>query len=326
MEYGKHYSVLYKECLDALGEGALEDKTPLFADLTFGAGGHSFGLLEKYPNSKIYSVDQDIDAIKNGKEKIKDKGLENRITLLNINFEDFPSYIESLDPNIKFNGILMDLGVSSHQFDSKERGFSYRAEAKLDMRMNQSLDSISAYEVINNFSEEEIANILYTYGEEKLSRRIARTIIEARKEKSIETTLDLENIIFHCYPKDKRHQKPHPATRSFQALRIYVNRELEVIENTISKLFSLLKMEGILAIISFHSLEDRIVKHKYKEIVQNSENLGKILTKKPILPTDKEVEENSRSRSAKLRLLKKTYVATEGDKYDKKKQKIFFQP
>lgn len=321
MDYGKHYSVFYKECLDTFKESAENLSTSRFADMTFGAGGHSLGIAKEISNSHVYGVDQDPDAIKNGNERIKSENLEERVFLNKMNFEEFPNWVKENHPELKFTGILMDLGVSSHQFDTTERGFSFRREAKLDMRMAYDGESDSAYEVINEYPEEEIADILFKYGEERLSRRIAKEIIEKRKIAPIESTTDLENIIFHCYPKNQRFGKTHPATRSFQALRIFVNRELEVLENTMERLFDLLEMEGKLAIISFHSLEDRIVKHKFKEIFQNNENIAKIITKKPILPSHEELEENSRSRSAKLRILQKTQNTTEGNKYGHKKKK-----
>lgn len=322
MEYGKHYSVFYKECVEAFKQSSQGLMAPCFADMTFGAGGHSIGIAKEIKNAKVYAVDQDPDAIKNGNIRIEEENLKNNVFLNKMNFESFPKWIENNHPELKFSGILMDLGVSSHQFDTKDRGFSFRREAKLDMRMAYDDDtSVSAYEVINDFEEQEIASILYKYGEEKLSRRIAKEIIEKRKIAPIESTTDLENIIFHCYPKNQRFGKTHPATRSFQALRIFVNRELEVLENTLEKLFNLLEMEGKLAIISFHSLEDRIVKHKFKDIFQNNKNFAKIITKKPILPSEEELEENSRSRSAKLRIIQRTHNTMEGNKYGHKKKK-----
>ena len=239
-----------------------------------------------------------------------------------MNFEDFPSWVEDVKPSLKFDGILMDLGVSSHHFDKFDRGFSFREDAYLDMRMDFSRDETpTAADVLNTLGEQEIADIIFKYGEERYSRRIAKAIIEFRNNEMLERTKQLEEIVFHCYPKKLRHTKIHPATKTFQALRIFVNRELEVLENTLQKLFELLTDGGVLAVISFHSLEDRIVKHKFKEIFQTHINTAKILTKKPLYPSDEEVAENSRSRSAKLRLLQKLDTDTQGGVYGKKGKK-----
>lgn len=304
-QYGEHYSVMYKECIDALKD-AISNNNPIFADMTFGAGGHSFGLAKVHDNAIVYSVDQDPDAISNGKKNIEKLGLGEKVNLIKTNYEDFPSWVQENNNNLKFTGILMDLGVSSHQFDTFERGFSFREDAPLDMRMEYDNDEReTAADILNNYDEEEIANLIFKYGEERLSRRIAAEVVARRAEKPITRTKELEDICFHAYPKKMRFGKTHPATRTFQALRIAVNRELEVLENTLQKLFDLLDKDGVLAVISFHSLEDRIAKHKFKEIFQTDKNIAKILTKKPILPSDEEINENKRSRSAKLRLIKK---------------------
>jgi len=317
MVYGKHYSVFFNECIKFLDENQTESN--LIADLTFGAGGHSFGILEKISDSKIIAVDQDNEAIQNGLNKIQQEKVNQKINLVKMNFSDFPIWFKESYPNKKLKGILIDLGVSSHQFDTGERGFSFKHDGPLDMRMNTSDESLTAFDVINEYPENDIADIFYEYGEEKFSRRIAAEIIKQRNKNAISTTKELENIIFHCYPQKFRHGRTHPATRCFQALRIYVNRELEVLEKTILALFQLLDENGRLLIISFHSLEDRIVKHKFKEIYQSDKKLVKILTKKPLLPSDIEVEENARSRSAKLRVIEK--ISTTEGKYGKDSQK-----
>jgi 16S rRNA (cytosine1402-N4)-methyltransferase len=304
-EYGSHYSVMLPETLEYL---VPQNKEAVcnFADMTFGGGGHTYALADSMENCKVYSTDQDPDAIKNGLSFLKEKNVDHKVKLLKMNYELFPQWIEDNEPNLKFNGIIMDLGVSSHQFDEFDRGFSFREDAPLDMRMDYESNLLTAKEVLNDYDEEDIANILYKYGEERLSRRIAKAIIEKRNESPLETTKELEAICFHAYPKQNRFGKIHPATRTFQALRIYVNRELEVLENTLSKLYDMLEVHGRLAVISFHSLEDRIAKHKFKEISQTESNTAKIITKKPILPSQKELEENPRSRSAKLRVIEKT--------------------
>jgi 16S rRNA (cytosine1402-N4)-methyltransferase len=237
---------------------------------------------------------KDIDAVMEG------------VNLIYTNYESFPKWVAENKPELKFTGILMDLGVSSHQFDTFERGFSFRSDAPLDMRMDYKNDDVgTAADILNNYDEEDIANLIFKYGEERLSRRIAAEIVERRKEEPITRTKQLEDICFHAYPKKMRFGKTHPATRTFQALRIAVNDELGVLENTLQGLFDILDVGGTLAVISFHSLEDRIVKHKFKEIFQTDKNIAKILSKRPILPSEDEVLENKRSRSAKLRLIKK---------------------
>ncbi len=305
-EYLQHYSVMLKECLSALEEGSRASGSLLFADLTFGAGGHTFALSDHMAGSTIYSTDQDPDALKNGEENIRRRGKEGSVVLLPMNFRQFPDWCEKNQMQGKLAGVLMDLGVSSHQFDKMERGFSFRADAPLDMRMNYGDNSTpTAADLLNTLSEKEIADLIFTYGEERLSRRIAAKICELRETKKIETTGEIEDICFHAYPVKDRHQKTHPATRTFQALRIAVNDELRVLEDTIPKLLPYLSEGGVVAIISFHSLEDRIVKHTFKELVEKEDFPATILTKKPLTATEEELFENPRSRSAKLRLLQR---------------------
>jgi 16S rRNA (cytosine1402-N4)-methyltransferase len=305
-EYLSHYSVMLKECLEALELGSKASGSLIFADLTFGAGGHTFALSDRISGSTVYSTDQDPDALKNGEENIGRRGKEGSVKLLPMNFVEFPDWCEKNQMHGKLAGILMDLGVSSHQFDKMERGFSFRADAPLDMRMNYGdINTPNAADLLNTLSEKDIADILFNYGEERLSRRIAARICELRETKKIETTGELEDICFHAYPAKDRHQKTHPATRSFQALRIAVNDELRVLEDTIPKLLPFLSEGGVMAIISFHSLEDRIVKHTFKELLEKQDFPVTILTKKPLTATEEELSENSRSRSAKLRILQR---------------------
>lgn len=320
-QYLAHYSVMLKECLEAMETGSKASGSLLFADLTFGAGGHTFALSDQVSGSTVYSVDQDPDALKNGEEKIRARGKEGKVHLLPMNFLAFPEWCAKNQMEGKFAGILMDLGVSSHQFDKMERGFSFRADAPLDMRMNHGDSSIqTAADILNSLSEKEIADILFHYGEERYSRKIASRICEFREKKLFETTGELEDIIFHCYPPKDRHGKTHPATRSFQALRIAVNDELRVLENTLPKLLPYLSPGGVLAVISFHSLEDRIVKHTFKEMVENQDFPVTILTKKPLTATEEELSQNSRSRSAKLRLLQRETQPGRVDGAKKKRQ------
>jgi 16S rRNA (cytosine1402-N4)-methyltransferase len=256
-----------------------------YLDATVGGGGHSRLILETAPDVRVTALDQDAQAIAAAQQALSN--YNGRVQFHHTNFATF-------DPgNIQFDGILADLGVSSAQFDISDRGFSFRLEAPLDMRMDQSQE-LTAADIINDWDETKLANIFYTYGEERLSRRIARRIVERRP---FQTTTELAEAIAHCVPRAYRYGRIHPATRVFQALRIAVNRELEVLETFLNQAPQWLKPGGRIAIISFHSLEDRIVKHRFRE----SEWLT-VLTKKPILPTEAEVESNSRSRSAKLRL------------------------
>lgn len=325
--YTSHYSVLKKECLDSMSENAQDGEAAYYADLTFGGGGHTLGLLNLSPDSYTVSFDQDPDALANGRALIEKSGVADRANLVASNFENFPNIAKEKFAHIfeehgGFQGILMDLGVSSHHFDKGERGFSFRSDAPLDMRMNYADDSIQTAEyLVNNLSEEELRDIIDKYGEEKFAYQIAKNIVETRIDKPIRTTKDLENVIFHSYPKKMRFGKINPSTKTFQALRIAVNRELEVLENTIRAAIPLLKVGGRLAIISFHSLEDRIVKSEFKSF-KSEDILCRVLTKKPIIPTDKEINENSRSRSAKLRVIERISIDMLSDK---EKRKLKYQ-
>lgn len=320
MSYGSHYTVLKKECIDTLTEKAPTDVKSYYADLTFGGGGHSFEFLYRNPLFNVRSTDQDPDALKNGNARIESEGMLGRIKLINTNFVHFAEMIREHSPEVfeagGFQGILLDLGVSSHHFDEATRGFSFRFDGPLDMRMNHESDEfLTAAEIVNTYDEKDLKRIFEEYGEEKNARKIAAKIVEERKTKNIETTKELENIVFHCYPKEHRYGKTNPSTRVFQALRLEVNRELEVLSNTINQLIPLLKMNGRIAIISFHSLEDRIVKNVFRDAQALTELPVEVLTKKPILPSEEEISHNSRSRSAKLRILERIEVKKDKNKY-----------
>ncbi len=320
MSYSSHYTVLKKECIDTLTEKAPTDVKSYYADLTFGGGGHSFEFLYRNPLFNVRSTDQDPDALKNGNARIESEGMLGRIKLINTNFVHFAEMIREHSPEVfeagGFQGILLDLGVSSHHFDEATRGFSFRFDGPLDMRMNHESDEfLTAAEIVNTYDEKDLKRIFEEYGEEKNARKIAAKIVEERKSKRIETTKELENIVFHCYPKEHRYGKTNPSTRVFQALRLEVNRELEVLSNTITQLIPLLKMNGRIAIISFHSLEDRIVKNVFRDASAKTDLPVDVLTKKPILPTEEEISHNSRSRSAKLRILERIEVKKDKNKY-----------
>lgn len=273
-----HVPVLSREVIEGL---AIHDRGE-YLDATVGGGGHSALILSAAAEVKLTAIDQDAFALDAAQEKLGD-----RVAFHHTNFAEF-------EPGeTKFDGILADLGVSSAQFDIADRGFSFRHEAALDMRMNQQQE-LTAAEMINHWEESKLADIFYTYGEERLSRRIARRIVEKRPFK---TTTELADAIAGSVPKQYRYGRIHPATRVFQGLRIAVNRELEVLETLMQKAPTWLKPGGRLAIISFHSLEDRIVKHRMKE----SEMLT-VITKKPIVAQEDEIQENVRARSAKLRI------------------------
>jgi 16S rRNA (cytosine1402-N4)-methyltransferase len=307
LDYSKHETVFREECVSFLTEKGPFAKDSLFADLTFGGGGHSKALLEVNESYRILAFDQDPEAIENGKEIISKLQNPDRMRLIHGNFQQFPKVYKSLVKDFKqgLQGIVMDLGVSSHHFDKPERGFSFRFDAPLDMRMNpQDEETLKASDVLNTFSKEDLEEIFRDYGEERFSSRIAEAIIEKRSKNPFLRTKDLEDVAFHCYPKKMRFKGVHPSTRCFQALRIFVNRELDVLRETVPQLVPLLNVGGRIAIISFHSLEDRIVKHQFKELAK-SEIPCKILTKRPLVPSEKEIKNNSRSRSAKLRVLER---------------------
>ena len=262
-----------------------------YLDLTVGGGGHSRLILETAEDVKVTCVDQDEDALKAAKENLSEFG--DRVNFIHSNFANY-QFIEN-----SYDGILADLGVSSYHLDNPERGFSFRNTANLDMRMNQQ-QSLTAGDIINEWDEKELADIFFKYGEERLSRRIARRIIEKRP---FDTTTELANAIAYSVPPKYRHGRIHPATRVFQALRIAVNDELKALETLIEKAPNALIPGGRIAIISFHSLEDRPVKHG----LRNSPLL-RILTKKPIIATEEETKQNPRSRSAKLRIAEKKNI------------------
>ena len=309
MEFN-HIPVLKDECIENLN--IKEDG--IYVDGTLGLAGHSSVILQKLNNTGLLiGIDRDKEALKVAKQKLSSydnfKAVhDNHVNILNI--------IENLDIS-GVDGILLDLGVSSYQLDEASRGFSYMQDAALDMRMNKD-DILMAKEVVNKYSEEELVRIFFDYGEEKFSKQIARKIVEVRENKEIETTLELVDIIKSSLPKKALMDKGHPAKRVFQAIRIEVNSEIKLLENGIRDAIKALNKNGRLCVISFHSLEDRIVKKVFEEMqgkctcpkdfpkcVCNYVSYGKVITKKPILPTKEEMEVNSRSKSAKLRVFER---------------------
>lgn len=308
MEF-KHYSVLLKESVDYLNVNA----DGVYADATLGGGGHSYEILSRGAK-KLIGIDQDRDAISAASKRLEDFG--DKLITVNRNFSEIKEILDELGID-KIDGAVMDLGVSSYQLDNAERGFSYMHDAPLDMRMNRD-NPKSAYDVVNGYSEGELTKIFYEYGEEKWSARIAKFIVEKRNEQEIKTTGELTEIIKAAIPKAARMEGGHPAKRVFQAIRIEVNGELEILKQAVSDFVDALKPGGALSVITFHSLEDRIVKKTFKELAQGCtcpKNFPvcvcgktpavKVLTTKPILPSEKELDENSRSKSAKLRVVVK---------------------
>lgn len=276
-----HIPVMARELI----EGLAIRPGGYYLDATVGGGGHSRLILETVPDTKVLAIDRDEDALTAAKTNLAD--YSDRIQFWHGNFAEYQP------KNIQFDGIIADLGVSSFHLDTGSRGFSFRQEAELDMRMDRR-QSLTAADIINDTEEVELANIFYKYGEERLSRRIAKAIVERRP---FQTTTELAETISRSVPRQYRYARIHPATRVFQALRIVVNEELKSLETFISLAPNWLKVSGRIGIISFHSLEDRIVKHS----LRNSEIL-KVLTKKPIIAAEDELENNPRSRSAKLRI------------------------
>lgn len=304
-----HISVLLKESIEELK--IKEDG--IYVDCTLGYGGHSSEILKRIKRGHLFAFDQDQKAINSSKERLS--SISSNFTIIKSNFRYLKEKLAELGIE-KVDGILFDLGVSSPQLDDAERGFSYHQDAKLDMRMDQDSD-FSAYDVVNTYSEKELATIFFKYGEEKYSNSIARKIVEYRKEKTIETTLELVDIIKSSVP-EKYSRDKHPARKVFQAIRIEVNHELEILEQAILDAASILNKNGRLCIITFHSLEDRIVKNTLKNlssIDQMVKGLPKIpdeylpdfklVTNKAINPSKEEIENNNRSRSSKLRVLER---------------------
>ena len=305
----KHKPVLLKECIKGLNI----KKDGIYVDGTLGGAGHSQEILKQLnKDGKLIGIDRDEEALKAAKENLKEY---NNVIYVHDNHDNLKDILEQLEIE-KVDGILLDLGVSSYQLDEKNRGFSYLGENTLDMRMDKT-QSLDAKTVVNTYEEEKLANLIYEYGEERFSRKIAKNICEYRKQKEIETTKELVEIIENSIPKSKQ-KDGHPAKRTFQAIRIEVNNEIKPLYNTVKMCIDLLNPNGRLCIITFHSLEDRAVKKAYIEAqgkctcpsdlpycICGAKSLGKIITKKPIIADEQEQKENSRSKSAKLRIFEK---------------------
>lgn len=306
MDYG-HYSVMLRECIDSLNI----KPDGIYVDGTLGMGGHSYEIAGHLTTGRLISVDRDAMALERAAARLEP--FMDRITLVHGNFRDMDDILDNLGVD-KVDGMLFDLGVSSPQLDKADRGFSYMTDAPLDMRMDQS-DAVTAEDIVNAWSRADLKRILYDFGEERYAPRIAETIVRYREGKPIETTLELVNVIKSAMPASALREKQHPAKRSFQAIRIAVNGELDALSQVLSTAADRLRPGGRLCVVSFHSLEDRIVKNA----IASRENgcicprdfpvctcgfvqTLKSVSRKPLLPQDDELGENPRSRSAKLRV------------------------
>lgn len=304
----QHVSVLLEETVEELNI----KPDGIYVDGTLGGGGHAFHICQKLSDQGRYiGIDQDADAIAASSERLKEFG--SRVTIVRDNYRNMPKVLNELGIE-QVDGILLDLGVSSFQLDEKERGFTYREDVPLDMRMDRR-QSLTAREIVNEYSEMELFHVIRDYGEEKFAKNIAKHIVNKRKEHPIETTGELIEIIKAAIPMKVRAVGGHPAKKTFQAIRIECNKELEVLKESLDTMIDLLKPGGRLCIITFHSLEDRIVKRAFKKnenpctcppnfpvCVCGNVSKGKQLTRKPIIPGEKELNENKRAKSSKLRV------------------------
>lgn len=310
MEF-KHKSVLLYETVDQLNI----KPDGIYVDGTLGGGGHSYEIASRLSDKgRLIGIDQDEDAIKAASERLKH--FMDRVTIVRNNYCNMDKVLDELSID-KVDGIMLDLGVSSYQLDTAERGFTYNVDAKLDMRMDQRQE-VTARDIVNDYSEYDLYRIIRDYGEDRFAKNIAKHIVAARQKKPIETTFELNEIIKAAIPMKVRATGGHPSKRTYQAIRIELNRELEVLENSIDMMIDRLNKEGRLCIITFHSLEDRIVKVRYKNnenpctcppsfptCVCGKKSKGKVITRKPIIPSEEELEENSRSKSSKLRVFER---------------------
>jgi 16S rRNA (cytosine1402-N4)-methyltransferase len=306
----EHKSVLLDEVIESMNI----DPNGTYVDGTIGGGGHSYHIAKRLTGGALIGLDQDEAAIEAAGLRLAE--FKDKVTIIRSNFSEIRNVLNNLQID-KVNGILLDLGVSSYQLDTPQRGFSYREDAPLDMRMDERKEK-TAKDIINEYSEMELYRVIRNYGEERFAKNIAKHIVQARMDKPIETTYELNEIIKAAIPAKVRAVGGHPSKRTFQAIRIELNHELEVLKNTLDDMIKLLLPGGRLCIITFHSLEDRIVKDFFREsenpctcpanfpvCVCGKKPKGRIITRKPILPSDKELEENKRSKSAKLRVFER---------------------
>ena len=307
----KHVSVLLNETIDGLNI----NPDGIYVDGTLGGGGHAYEVCKRLSDKgRLIGIDQDGEALEAAREHLKE--FEDKITLVRSNYCEIDTILKDLDID-KVDGIVLDLGVSSYQLDNLERGFSYKSDAPLDMRMDQRQVKTAA-DVVNTYSENELFRIIRDYGEDKFAKNIAKHIVMERQKKPFETTAQLSEVIKHSIPMKFQNKGGHPAKKTFQAIRIEVNKELTALRDSIDKMIELLNENGRICIITFHSLEDRIVKTKFREnenpctcppdfpvCVCGKVSKGKVITRKPIVPGDKEITENKRAKSSKLRIFER---------------------
>ena len=307
----EHVSVLLHETVD----GLKVKPDGIYVDATLGGGGHAYEVCTKLgEQGRLIGIDQDADAIKAAGKRLE--GFGEKVTIIRSNYCDMKPRLHEIGID-KVDGIVIDLGVSSYQLDTAERGFSYRTDAPLDMRMDQR-QTTTAKDIVNDYSEAELYRVIRDYGEDKFAKNIAKHIVQAREKKPVETTGELVEIIKAAIPAKIRMQKGHPAKQTFQAIRIELNRELEVLRDSLDDMIDFLNPGGRICIITFHSLEDRIVKNAFRTnehpctcppdfpvCVCGKVSKGRVVTRKPVLPGEKELEENSRSKSAKLRVFER---------------------
>ena len=307
----EHKSVLLYETVDSLNI----KPDGIYVDGTLGGGGHAFEVASRLgENGRLIGIDQDADAIKAATERLTP--YKDKVTIVRSNYRNIKEVLEGLGIQ-KVDGIYLDLGVSSYQLDTAERGFTYREDAPLDMRMDQRNEKTAA-DIVNDYTEMELFRVIRDYGEDKFAKNIAKHIVRARENGRIETTDQLVEIIKAAIPAKMRREGGHPAKRTFQAIRIELNKELEVLTDSIDTMIDLLNPDGRLSIITFHSLEDRIVKLRFRDnenpcvcppnlpvCVCGKKSKGKVITRKPIIPADEEIEENKRSKSSKLRVFER---------------------
>ncbi len=312
MEF-KHKSVLLDETIESLNI----KPNGIYVDGTLGGGGHSYEIAKRLTDGgRLIGIDQDEDAIRAAKERLSE--FADRVTIVRDNYCNMPKVLDELGVS-KVDGILLDIGVSSYQLDEAERGFTYKQDAPLDMRMDQRQE-MTAKDIVNGYSEEDLYRIIRDYGEDKFAKNIAKHIVQARQIKPVETTFELDEIIKAAIPMKFRATGGHPAKKTFQAIRIELNRELEVLDESIDAMTDLLNDNGRLCIITFHSLEDRIVKTRFRKnenpctcppdfpvCVCGKKPKGKVITRKPIVPDEGELEENKRAKSSKLRVFERKY-------------------
>lgn len=310
MEF-KHKSVLLNETIESLNV----KPDGIYVDGTLGGGGHSYEICKRLgKKGRLIGIDQDADAIEAASSRLEE--FKDKISLVHSNYNNIKSVVNDLGIN-KVDGIVLDLGVSSYQLDNPERGFTYREDVPLDMRMDRE-SSMTARDIVNDYSEMELFRVIKDYGEEQFAKNIAKHIVKARSEKTIETTGELNEIIKAAIPAKMREHGGHPSKKTYQAIRIELNHELTVLENSLDTMIELLNPKGRLSIITFHSLEDRIVKNIFRKnmnpctcppdfpvCVCGKKPTGRIITRKPIVPSEEEIAENKRAKSSKLRVFER---------------------